>query len=213
MFKTPLLRHSRKQYEWLWIISLAFVAIIFILKLPTTHFIVSLFRYWEIISLFIVLLHPYTILKTLCQSSYTFGLPMSKKKLLLNELIPWFIATLLYIVVMYGLSIAVEFVHSMSPSTQRSFVVTQLYLYSYMTFLVGLLVLQAMAMLILNATYGWSYRILMGILVSYNFIMLVIGLPFFETVGIRNEVFVLLYAIISSLGSLLCFQFIEKIHQ
>lgn len=211
----PLVHHSKENYQWIWIISLVFIALIFIFKLPSTHFIVNLFRFWEIISLFIILLHPYTILKTICQTPYTFGIPLSKKQLLLRELKMWGIAVLLYLVVMYGLSIGVEFVDSAHPSLQQSFMMS-LYMYGYTTFLVELLVLQGMAILILNSAFGINYRLLMTGVVIYNFVMLVAGSMFgfsLEGFGISSEIFIVMYAVISCVGSLYCFRFIERVNQ
>ena len=212
MFKQPLVRQSKKQYQLLWIISLAFVAIIFLLQLPNTHLIVDLFRYWETISLFILLLHPYTILKTICQESYTFFLPFSKKQLLINELKIWLIAAAIYLVTMYGLSISVEFIHSARPTIQESFMRIQLYLYSYMTFLVGILVLQAMAALIIHLVFKVNHHLLMGIIIIYNFFSLLLGL-FCGFIGISQEMFLLIYAVISCGLSLYCFKFIERVNQ
>ncbi len=212
----PLVHHSKENYQWIWIISLVFVALIFIFKLPSTHFIVNLFRFWEIISLFIILLHPYTILKTICQTPYTFGIPLSKNQLLLRELKMWGIALLLYLVVMYGLSIGVEFVDSVRPSVQQSFMMSQLYRYGYITFLVELLVLQGMAVLILNSAFGINYRLLMTGVVIYNFVMLVAGSMFrfsLEEFGVSSEIFIGMYALISCIGSLYCFRFIERLNQ
>ena len=212
MFKQPLIRHSKQQYQLIWMISLAFVALIFIFQLPNTHLIVDLFRYWEFISLFIILLHPYTILKTICQESHTFFLPFSRKQLLINELKIWLIATIIYLIVMYGLSISVEFIHSSRPALQESFIRIQLYLYSYTTFLVGLLVLQAMAALIIHLVFKVNHRLLMGMIVIYNFFSLLCGL-FYGFIGISQEMFLLIYALISCSLSLYCFKFIERVNQ
>ena len=212
MFKQSLVRQSKRQYQLIWIISLAFVAIIFLLQLPNTHLIVDLFRYWETISLFILLLHPYTILKTICQESYTFFLPFSKKQLLINELKIWLIAAAIYLVTMYGLSISVEFIHSARPTIQESFMRIQLYLYSYTTLLVGLLVLQAMAALIIHLVFKVNHHLLMGIIIIYNFFSFLCGL-FYGFIGISQEMFLLIYALISCSLSLYCFKFIERVNQ
>ena len=212
MFKQPLIRHSKKQYQLIWMISLAFVALIFIFQLPNTHLIVDLFRYWEIISLFILLVHPYTILKTVCQESYTFFLPFSREQLLINELKIWFIGLIIYLGIMYGLSTGVEFFYSPRPALQESFMRTQFYLYSYTTLLVGLLVLQVMAGLIIHVVFKVNYRLLIGMLVIYNFVALLFGL-FYGFIGISQEMFLLIYAVISCSLSLYCFKFIERVNQ
>ena len=212
MFKQPLVRQSKQQYQLIWIISLAFVALIFIFQLPNTHLLVNLFRYWEIISLFIILLHPYTILKTICEESHTFFLPFSKKQLLINELKRWLIASAIYLVTMYGLSISVEFIHSARPVLQESFMRVQFYLYSYTTLLVGLLVLQVMGALIIHVVFKVNYRLLIGVLVIYNFVSLLFGL-FYGFIGISQEMYLLTYALMSSSLSLYCFKFIERVNQ
>lgn len=212
MFKQPLIRHSKQQYQLIWMISLAFVALIFIFQLPNNHLIVDLFRYWEFISLFILLLHPYTILKTICQEAHTCFLPFSRKQLLINELKIWLLAAVIYLVIMYGLSISVEFIHSARPALQESFMRIQFYLYSYTTFLIVLLVLQAMAALIIHFVFKMNYRLLMGMIVIYNFFSLLCGL-FYGFIGISQEIFLLIYAVISCSLSLYCFKFIERVNQ
>lgn len=216
MNKKPLVYHAKNYYEWIWVVSLSLVGLIFLFRLPQSHWIVGMYEFWKMISFCILFFYPYYSLKAICFETYTFTLPYSKKQLLWQDIKLWFIGTALYVMTICGLSLLIEFRSYIRPEFQEIMINSKIEIYFLTCVGLAMIVLQGMGALILTAIYQVDLRWCMAIIIFANILFFYL----FNDVSYQLQLFrfsanilLLTYVGMACSWVIYCFKDLEKVNQ
>lgn len=216
MMKQRLVPNVKRNYLLMLAITISLSSLILVFNLSETHFFVRLFSMWEVVSIVAILFYPYQVLRKICNEAYSFSLPISKKRLLWQEVKPWLMAAPVYLVL---LGVLKTVVHMRYPTLFQSpmyYAWNQVGQYAFTTLFGILFLVQAMAVLILSLAHSIHYGLVVSFVIICNIVCIQIGNRFigiWYQIGLPPSTAFLVYSSFVGLFFIFALRHIEKINQ
>lgn len=171
MFKVGLVKETKYRYLWLVLITVMMFILMTIMDLPESTVIVKLFYGWQLFSIFLMMKYPYQLLNLVKEKKLTLNLPLSNQRLFLNELKPWMLATLIYLLLIEAGYRLVNVHQNLEGDRGMSGSISSLLIAG----IFGVFIVQSMSLMILESTQPEDYGFIKGVsgLLNLLFIFLI----------------------------------------